>query len=643
MTFDTRGLLLLTTALCAATAASAQDSEPTFLGTLRIEGAAAQSLLGNTEITEQDIEHRNPATVADVFAGESSVTVSGGAAMAQKVMVNGIEESLLSVTIDGARQNKGAFHHTGNVLLDPALLKSVEVSEGLAPADAGPGALAGALAYTTKDARDLLDPGDPFGGTLTFSGGGNGTGLRSNLALFGQQGGLEWLLSGTRQRGDDYRDGDGDTVDGTGAELDDYIVKLAYTTASGKRLAFSASQTEDTGPRASQGGYIRADFGGLTSAARPTEIIGGYARRSSYTLTYTDEAPMGWFAPTAQLTYNEQEVDVGAVSGVNYSLSGTIKNEFQLANGTLTAGLDMFDEGAKATEGTSGSESHRNLGLFVQARQDLTDRVSVSYGARYDYQWFDGVNDADFEDGGFSLNGAVDVVLTDALTLNAGLASTFGGYALGEAALINVRGTDWTYDGFGTSHSNAARIGLRYETGPWAVSGALFQTEITNINAVLPSGGDRGAQADMVSRGFDGSVAYTGTRGFVRLNYTHANVELDDDTISGTSYYLGRPVGSIAALEAGYDIRDNWRIGGTAEIALENDATDPDLPSYEVLDLYTTYHPAALAGLELRLDVKNVFDARYASRSSDGLDSTGSVIPLYEPGRTALVTATMRF
>ena len=170
-----KGLLLLTTAFCAGTA-SAQDADSLFLGTLRIEGAAAQSLLGNTQITEEEIESRNPATVKDVFAGESSVTVSGGAAMAQKVMVNGIEESLLSVTIDGARQNKSAFHHTGNVLLDPALLKRVEVSEGIAPADAGPGALAGQIAYETKDVGDLLDDGDSFGGFSSVTGGTNGYG-----------------------------------------------------------------------------------------------------------------------------------------------------------------------------------------------------------------------------------------------------------------------------------------------------------------------------------------------------------------------------------------------------------------------------------------------------------------------------------
>ncbi len=634
-----RGLALLTTALVSPVLA--QDAEEFDLGTIRIESSEAQGLLGNAEITEQEIENRNPATAKDIFTGESSVTAGGGAAIAQKIFVNGVEESLLSVTIDGARQNKGAFHHTGNVLLDPALLKSVAVSEGLASADAGQGALGGSLAYTTKDARDLLEPGEALGGLASLTIGDNGAGFRGSLTLFGQHEGFEWLLSGTRQSGDDYEDGDGTTIIGTGADLTDFNVKTAYTTDSGNRLSFSASQTEDTGLRASQSGFIRPDFADVIG--RDTELLPGYAQRSSYTLTYTDETPHGWIAPTLQLSYNEQEVDVGEVEGTNTSLSGIAKNEFALTNGTLTAGVDFYDEHAEslANAGTSGEEALTDVGVFAQMRQNLTNRISVSYGARYDYQWFDGANGEAFNAGGVSANGSVDFILTDNWTINAGLASTWGGYELGEASLVNY-GTPWTYDGFTTSRANAARVGLRYENGAWEASGALFYTEIEDINAVLPSGGDRGATTDLVSQGVDASLGYNAARGFARVNYTYADVEMDGEAIGSTSYYLGRPMGHIFGLEAGYDITTAWRVGGTAEIALKNTEAAVDLPGYEVFNLYTTWTPESHDQLQVRLDVRNLFDETYASRSSDGIDFAG-VVPLTEPGRTLSLTATMRF
>ncbi|MCZ4351705.1 TonB-dependent receptor [Roseovarius aestuarii] len=646
MTKTAAGRIALSVLMCTtATFAYAQDDTPFDLGTIRIETSHAQSVLGNDEITVEEIEKRNPATIADVFAGESSITASGGAAIAQKVYVNGIEESLLSVTIDGARQNKSAFHHTGNVVIDPALLKSVEVSAGLSPADQGPNALAGSINYTTKDARDLLEPGDAFGGMYTLSYGSNGQGLRNTLTLFGQQGGFEYLFSGTRANGDDYDDGSGSTILGSAADLTDYIAKLAYTTAGGQRLSFSASQTTDSGLRASQNGFIRPDFAEVVG--RPSTLYSAMSRRKSYTFTYEDENPTGMFAPYAQISYNEQAMDVGVLYGVNKSLSGVVKNEFQLGNGTLNVGIDFFDESAEGYDNSvsprvsSGREKLRNIGVFAQARQDLSDRVSVSYGARYDWASFEAADGTDFNDDGLSVNGSVDVVLSDQLTLNAGVASSWGGYELGEAALVNY-GTAWNYAGFTSSRATAYRLGLRYENGPWTAKAAVFDTEIKDINAVLPTAGARGATDDLTSRGFDGSLTYTGTRGFAAINYTYADVETNGSTVATTAYYLGRPVGHIFGLEAGYDITPEWGVGGTAQIALENDDTPTTLPGYEVLNLFAEYQPSRFENLNLRLDVHNVFDETYASRSSDGLGLT-NVVPITEPGRTFTLTATLKF
>ncbi|WP_422050525.1 TonB-dependent receptor domain-containing protein [Shimia sp.] len=620
------------------------------LGEIRIEAEDAQNLLGNVTISEEDLEARAPTTAKDIFAGESAVTAGGGAAIAQKIFVNGIEESLLSVTIDGARQNKSAFHHTGNVLLDPALLKSVEVSKGLAPADSGAGALAGSIAYETKDANDLLEEGDNFGGLATLGTADNGIDLSSSLALFGRASGFEYLLSATRRSGDDYEDGDGDVVPGTEADLTDYVGKFAYESQNGHRFEFAGSQTEDTGLRTSQAGpggilFTRPDFAGITSG--PSVLAEGLSRRTSYTFTYTNTQPQGIWDPLVQISYNEQEIDAIGVYGVNESLSGTIKNSFAISGGTLTAGIDFFDETAEG-EGrgpgpfaSSGREELSNVGIFAQARQDISDRVSVSYGARLDSQSFTGADGSDFSDEGISVNGALDVILSDRWSLNAGLASTWGGYELGEAALVNF-GSAWNYAGFTTSRAEAARIGLRYDYGGWKFGAALFHTDVSDIAAVLPSGGARGATADLTSQGIDASAEYSWYAGFVRANWTYADVELDGEAVGSTAYYLGRPMGHIVALEGGWQIDDQWRVGGTAEIALKNTDTDTTLPGYEVFNVYATYTPPAAENLELRLGINNLFDETYASRSSDGIDSS-RVIPLNEPSRTVSFTARLRF
>lgn len=647
--------LLATTAICApifALPAVTQDLAEDFeLDEIRIEAADAQTVLGNHTITQQDIEQRNPASISDVFDGESAVNASGGAAIAKKVYVNGIEESLLNVTIDGARQNKSAFHHTGNVLIDPGLLKAVEVTSGLAPADGGPGGLGGSIAYTTKDAADMLDEGDSFGGRLSFGGGSNGFGLRSTLSLYGQTGGFDYVLHGARHKGEDYKDGSGATVQGTQADLTDYVAKFAYTSDDGHRVAFSASDTRDTGDRAAQIGpgpfvFIRPDFSGLSTG--PNQIIDALARRTSYSLTYTNEQAQGWFDPFFQIAYNEQEIDAGDGWGQNTSLSGTFKNTFQLNNGTVSAGLDFFEDQAEGRTASSvtpisfgGTEKLRNIGVFAQARQDLSSRASVFYGARFDFQNFTGADGSKHDDNGLSANAAVDYVLSDFWTLNAGVASTFGGYQLGEATIINFFGP-WDYTGFDSSRSNSARLGLRFDNGPWVANGALFYTEINGLSSILPSGGARGATTDITSQGFDGSLAYHWGAGFARMNYTYANVKEDGSTIGATAYYRGRPLGHLIALETAWQPGNGWTLGGTAEIAPEY--KDANMDAYSVWNAYAAYVPPSMENLQLRLDLRNLFDETYVARANDSAgDTSGRPIPMNEPGRTIALTATLKF
>ena len=647
MTLTTRALLLASAAF-SATTTFAQDAVE--LDAIRVESEAAQEVLGNTEITSEELADRNPQTMADVFAGETEITASGGAAMAQKVFVHGIEESLLNVTIDGARQNKAAFHHAGNVLIDPSLLKRVEVSSGLAPADEGPGALAGSIAYETKDARDLLDPGASFGGQATLGFSGNGDTFRRGLTVYGMQGGFEYLLSGTKTTGDDYRDGSGATRVGTGAALDNYVAKLAFTTDTGKRIEFSADYTQDAGARAGQAGgagnYIRPDFADVRGSVIP---VYAESTRRSFSFTYTDEAPEGIWAPTIQLAYNEQELDGTQVTkGINTSLSGTIKNDFLIGSGVLTTGLDFFHDTAEstgaATAGLPSKETLNNVGVFAQMRQDVSDRVSLSYGVRADMQQFDTPNGQSFDDAGVSVNASADVMLSDTMTLNIGAASVWGGYELSEASLINtVAGAStyspWAYSNVLASRANNARIGLRYDNGPWSADAAVFYTEINNAPYLFA--GARTPSPTITTKGFDGFVRYASANGYVQANYTYADVRQDGAPMV-SEYYWGRPMGHQIALSAAYEVAPGITLGGTAEIALKNDEGATTLPGYEVLNVFATYTPRQYDNIEVRLDVKNVFDETYTSRSASGY-SNGAVSVLTEPGRTIGLTVTTRF
>lgn len=269
---------------------------------------------------------------------------------------------------------------------------------------------------------------------------------------------------------------------------------------------------------------------------------------------------------------------------------------------------------------------------------------------RYDWQDFTGADGSKFTDDGLSANAAVDIALTDTLSLNAGYASTWGGYELGEAALINFF-TPWDYTGFKASRGESARVGLRFDNGTWQATGAPFRTEIRNVAAVLPTGGARGVTTDVLTEGFDSSPAYFyfWGNGFARAKYTSADVSANGAPIGTTAYYLGRPMGHIVALETAFQPSSEWTIGRNAEITLKftNTTRSADwtsLDAYSVFNLYAEYTPAGMENLRMRLDVRNLFDEAYVARGNDAGGSTaGRANPLTEPGRAITLTANVTF
>lgn len=637
------GCLLASVAALAALPAIAQEeNEDTKLAPITVEDNEAET--GQLKIGRAQLEERQPATLGQVFEGETAVSAGNALQSTQKVFVNGIEENQLNVTVDGARQNKGGFHHVGNVLLDPSLLRAVTVAPGVAPADAGPQALAGAIAYETLDARDLLADGQTIGGRLRLSYADNGNTFYGNATAFGSTDGFEYLLNYSGARGDDYDDGDGNPVLGSAAGLDSYLAKVAYTTSTGKRIEFAADHTVDEELR-----QTRPNFGGVVGL--PTVLGPVKVDRTGYRFTYRDESPDGWLAPEITLAYGSQGFENFERFGETTSFNGKIQNVFLLGSGTVTAGLDFFDDKAEGGDANPGEEKLRNVGLYAQARQAINDRFSISYGGRYDYQWFTGADGSEFNDGGLSGNLTVDYAAGGGVNLFAGVSSIFGGYALGEAAVINARGTTWTYAGMETSRSNNARIGVNYASGGFDAGAAVFYTKIDGAQVVNSS--DRSAAVDLQTEGVDATIGYTYGQGSVRLNYTYADVTQNEATPGTTNDYLGIPVGHIFGLQAVHHITDEWRVGGTAEIALENKDTDGvaggrgttlnSLPAYEVVNVYATYQPRRVKTLELRGEIRNLFDETYQKRTSNGGGADDLIVPLYEPGRTFVLTATLTF
>ena len=626
----------------------------------RTVSAAPAIGTNSTDITSQDLERINPTDIKDVFSGQPGILVGSPLPMSQKVYVNGIEETNLAVTIDGAVQNNKVFHHNGTNLIDPSMLKAVRVDAGVAPADAGFGALAGAIIYETKDVRDFLDR-DGMGGFVKSTFNTNGNVFTSNMAGYGMANGFEILGYFSFGDGDDFKAGNGQTVEGTKTNFLSGLGKIAYQGLSGDRFEISHQRFNDDAPRP-----YRANAGFISVPARPWEprIRNYEMNRQTTTFNYSDETPTNLWNPKVVVAYSKTDVTVPSFWGPNGSpvytdqwitsgetdtFNGKAENKFTFGLGTLVTGIDFNKSRAKLIDPYDGSaEKSFVAGLYAQARIEPVRGTRLSFGGRGDHQTFTGQDNIDRKDSGFSANiSAEQDLIGDFLTAKAGVSHIWAGVPLAENFVMNPA---WNYfDGPKSVESDNYTAGLVARYKGWTVEGTIFRTEIDNARVATYSNGVMGAirTRDIETEGYEIGVGYNWGNGFARVKYANIDVTIDGQPAdTDTGNYVATPVGQIITITGAHTfVGTGWTVGGDIEIAPEYDrvaAGSPPYEAYKIFNAFAEYRPNWGYDLTLRADVRNIFDETYADRATYGTEF-GNVTPLYGPGRALLLSATTRF
>lgn len=614
-------------------------------------------------VADAEVERAALGNLKDLFAGIASVSVGGAIPVAQKIYVNGVDMLNLAIQVDGVSQNNRVFHHASANAFDPGLLKSVRVDPGVAPADAGPRALAGRVVMETVDAGDILEEGQSFGGMSRLGYADNGDLAQGSLTLATRNQGFEFLAYGKRATGDNYEDGDGNLVTGTETSIKAGLLKFAYESDEGHRLEFSGQKFSDVGLR-----NRRANFG--TAPWNPLSNVYD-TERSIFSLRYENTHGTGMWDPAFTLGYSESDVSsIGAsetARGVSDTLSLVLKNTFHLSDvNTIVAGVD-YQERKSAASGDYWSntptladepfEESENIGIFAQARLEPTDRLKVSAGVRYDWQDFTGqdatMTGSPFEtsNSGASANLSLVFDVTEELSVRAGYSNVYGGVALEDNFLFYQA---FDYSELKDSRAENYVIGADWHGGNWTVGGEVFRTKIKDGRNFVLGNNATVALADFESRGFNLGATYGWNTGFARFTFSKSDNYLDGKIASTTNLVdYGTPLGEVLALEVQQEIPSmNLLVGGNIEAALSHTHGADDLPagwaspvsmdSYEVLNLFAEYTPPSFSNVKIRAEVKNVFDETYADRATYGSDSS-EVVTLKEPGRTFALVATVRF
>lgn len=604
------------------------------------------------QITREEIEQTQPVDLKQLFQTTPSVATAGGSPASQKFYVHGIDQSKLNITVDGARQKNSVWHHNGNLGINPMFLKAVDINDGVAPADDGPGTLGGSVSFETVDAVDLLKEGQKLGALVSFGYDTNSMTLAGTGSAYGMAEGFEYLAALTRAEGQDYDDGDGFTELGTAADLWNGLGKFAYQSQEGHRFEVSGEYYRDDGFR-----RLRANMGLVT-----TDFNKNLYERLTTTFKYTLEGAEGNFDPEVLLYYNRNKLErpsqpqytrpSGDFNSDLQSFGGHVQNRFHLAMGTVTAGVDFYHDHVDIERfrfTTDADETISNVGGYVQARLNPIERLSVSTGLRADFQHYQSVDDQTFDNFGVSPNINLGYEIIDGLTASAGYSYVFGGIEQAEAALFHAR--DYTYAGdLKPTTAHNAKVGLTYHYNGLALGAGLFYINMSDPVAYNFATATRINGDDLVSQGVDLTARYDWANAYVFAAYTHTDVQYGDRIALSNDFNNAVPVGDMFALGAGYTF-EQWdlTVGANAEIALEYSNDDlaengyeNPLPGYEVVNIFAEWAPE-LRGTDFRLrgEVNNLFDETYFSRGT--FSATSRVTPVNSPGRSFMLTATVKF
>lgn len=645
----------------SAAAARTTAAEPgaILLDTITVAGASmARGGVSEIDIGPADLERINPADTREIFSGQPRIKVGGSTPMSQKVYVNGVEETNLAVTIDGSRQNNKVFHHNGTTLIDPSFLRAARVDAGVAPADAGPGALGGAIAYETKDARDFL-PGNGIGAFAKTQFNTNGAIFTNNLAGYVRHDGFDILGYGTIGKGGNYKAGNGQEVLGTKTDLLSGLFKLGWEAPSGDRFQIGHERVRDDAIRP-----FRGNIGFITGRPVWEPRLRNYEiDRQNTVFSYSRTSALGWWDPKGVLAYSRTNVDtpiferpVGVSplpvtypgTGTTDSFNGKFENRFGFGSfGSVTTGIDFYKDKALYKDRNGRfDEKASNAGIYAQARLTPIERARISFGLRGDRQWFTGTTGQEWDNAGLSRNisGEFDII-PEHLTVKAGYSHVWGGIQLAENFIMNPA---WRYGGgIKPATSDNVMAGLVGRWNGFTLEGSVFRTVLDHARAARFAVASATLTREVESQGYEIGLGYAWEDGFVRAKYADVDVRIDNQRAdSDTGTYLATPIGQVVTLTAAQTFKQyGVTIGADVEIVLDYKKVAPGsqpLKGYEVVNAFVEYKPLQLPNLTFRAEVKNLLDQTYADRATYGQEF-GTVTPLYQPGRALVLTASARF
>ncbi len=648
------------------------------------EAIVVVGALTNVDITRHEMDTRQANDLTDIFRQVPSVNVGGALGIAQKIYVRGLEDNMLNVTVDGAPQHGTLFHHIGRVSIEPELLQTVEVQAGAGEATSGFGAIGGAIRFRTRDADDLLRPGQSFG-ALAKAGWFSNTGYKLTGIVYGKLfGDVGAIASYTHVKRENVKDGGGEELLGTAAKQSLGFAKVGGELGGGHRFSASYEQRDETASFGQRPNWPVVVGERLFPAkGKRQTAIGNYG--------YDAVAGVGLEATGywTKSRFNQDRYDRWGLYGATIRSWGfDLRGRVQRADHDLVVGAEYRNDqvvseyledvsvwGDWAWDASIGRFEERGdvMGVYVQDHWTPMEQLTLSFGARYDAYSLRQVTYRNATSSqGLSFNGGLRYELLDGLNLWGSYAEAMRGKEIGDAFTLEKRpGRLSLQPGLKPERVDNIEAGVSFERSGFRASAVYYDMTINDVIFDQIGAGPAPEAANYYE-----NIGRFHSKGVeLRAGYTTGPFSIDGYFNHYTSRINGWPVEGYEHIGLGNSVGDNWNISAgyrpSEKFSLEANLTHfnsldnievlernveigwidktqfVDKPGYTVVDIFGRWQPLQDDRITLLAGVYNLFDARYRAHASVAdythIPDYEGVVGIREPGRDIRLTVSFRY
>ena len=466
-------------------------------------------------VTLKDLKKNTNEDLRGVLSAEPAINFGGGTGgTSQWVTIRGMGQDQIDFKVDNTSSDTPVFHHQSRFMLDPSLIKKIDVRKGAGSASAGIGATSGSIEATTVDAKDLLGEGQDIGFKLN-AGVSSNRGHSQGASVYGKAGGFDALLSGNWKTNENYKGGKGyrnfegsNVVKNSALGQRGLLAKLGYDFNENQRVVISHRQERYHGERA-----LREEFDFSQSSkvdANGAVVSNDSNNNPRYRVTTQDTTNLEWQGKNmgfiTEAKANVYSIEVArkepsensktrvSTHGANLNLDSAIGENHWLKYGVnyrhqeaKPNAIEAFAKNRRTQKveatGVTNRQEKTDTGVYLEGIWGLGS-VTLTTGARYDHFKFRANTGKEVSHGSFSPSAGLIWQATDDLSFNTNLNFASRSPRLFEAMLSGNTKRD-VADHLRAEKARNTEIGFNYDVNDnVSLNGSYFWQKVKDAHAI---------------------------------------------------------------------------------------------------------------------------------------------------------------